>query len=422
MPEVRKIADRIRMVSVRTDKFKTSQIIVSMAVPMNENAAANALLVYLLKRSCKSYPDFTLLNRRLDELYGASLGAGILKTGDAQVLNISIDYIDDRFALDGESISDCCAELIAEMLFKPNIKNKSFGSSALEEERRLLVRRVESELDDKGRYAYEHLISNMCEKEPFGRSRYGTVEEIKAVRMADVYDAWKNTLETAVIQITAVGSGDPEKIASVFEKGFSGIERNPAEIETVFAKRGGRFKRIEESFPVNQGKLVIGFRAGTESVEDNRFAVTVMNDIFGGGTYSKLFTNVREKMSLAYYCSSSFIPSKGIIVIESGIDSSKEKTVTAEVVNQLNEIRDGKNVDSLLGDSKLSLRERFTFASPEKITAWYSSQVLLENILDPDEMINGIEAVTAEQVIEVAKKLSIDTIFMLSSEGGEADE
>ncbi len=417
MSEVRSIAEKVRMISVKTDKFKTSQILVSFAVPIGDSLAANGLLIYLLKRSCKSYPDFTLLNRKLDELYGATLGAGIAKNGDAQVLNISITYIDDRFSLDGESISDCCAQLISEMIFNPNIKNKSFGSAALEEERRLMIQRVESELDDKASYAYEHLIANMCEKEPYGRCRYGTIEEIKAVRMADVYDAWRNILETAVIQITTIGSGDPEKVASVFEKGFSAIKRNPVEPETVYVKRGGRFRRIEESFPVNQGKLVIGFRTGTESFMDNRFAVTVMNDIFGGGTYSKLFTNVREKLSLAYYCSSSFIPSKGILVVQSGIDSDKEKTVTAAVINQLGEIRNSKNDDSLLEDSKRSLRERFTFSSPEAIVVWYSSQLLQQNILEPEEMINGIEEVTMEQVVEASKKLSIDTIFMLSSEG-----
>lgn len=416
MPEVRNIAEKVRMVSVRTDKFKTSRIVVSMAVSMGENAAANALLVNLLKRSCRSYPDFTLLNRKLDELYGAVLGAGVSKTGDAQVLNLSIDYIDDRFALDGESISDCCAELISEMIFKPNVKNRSFGADSLDEEKRLLIQRIESELDDKGSYAYEHLIANMCEKEPYGKCRYGTVEEIRAVKMTDVYAAWKNILETAVIQISTIGSGNPDKISEIFGKGFVGIKRNPAEIETVFVKRGGRFRRIEESFPVNQGKLVIGFRTGTESFADNRYAVTVMNDIFGGGTYSKLFTNVREKMSLAYYCSSSFIPSKGILIVQSGIDCDKEKTVTAAVVNQLGELRNSKSDDSVIEDSKRSLRERYTFTTPGAILVWYSSQVLQDEILEPEEMIRGIEEVTMEQVIEAAKKLSIDTIFMLSSE------
>lgn len=420
MSDVRNIAEKVRMVSVKTDKYKTSQIVVSMAVPIDDSLAANALLVYLLKRSCKSYPDFTLLNRKLDELYGASLGVGASKIGDAQVLSLSISYIDDRFALDGESISDCCAQLISEMLFKPNIKNRSFGSAALEEERRLMIQRVESELDDKGSYAYERLIANMCEREPYGRCRFGSVEEIKAVRMADVYASWRRLLETAVVQISCIGSGDADKIAAVFEKGFAEIERNPAEIKTLFVKKGGRFKRIEESFPVNQGKLVIGFRAGTESLMDNRFAVTVMNDVFGGGTYSKLFTNVREKLSLAYYCSSSFIPSKGIVVVRSGIDTDKEKTVSAAVINQLNEIRNSKNDDSLLEDSKRSLRERFTFSSPDAVIAWYSTQVLQDDILEPEDMIKGIEEVTMEQVIEAAKRLTIDTIFMLSSEGEEA--
>ncbi len=422
MSEIRTLADKLRLVSVKTDKYKTGQILVSMAMPMTGNLAANALLLYLLKRSCKEYPDFMLLHRKLDSLYGASLGAAVVKSGEAQILNLSVTYIDDRFALDGESISDCCAELIAGMIFKPNIKNRSFGADALAEEKRLLIQRSESELDDKGTYAYERCIAEMCANEPYGRRKYGTKEEIEAVKMADVYAAWKNVLETATVQISVIGSGDVDKIASLFESEFKKIDRTPAEINTVFVKRGGRFKRIEESFPVNQGKLVIGFRTGTESTGDNRFAVTVMNDIFGGGTYSKLFANVREKMSLAYYCRSRFFAQKGIVTVQSGIDTDKEKTVSAAIINQLNDLRSGKNEPDILEISKRSLRERYVFSDPSDIIMWYALQAAEPQIIEPEEMVKGIEEVTMEQVMEAAKKLSIDTIFMLSAEKGEDAE
>lgn len=422
MPSIEKIADKVRLVSVKTDKYKTGQIYVSMAMPMSGNLAANALLIRLLKRSCREYPDFTLLNRKLDELYGADIGAYVSKIGEAQVLSLTVSFIDDRFALDGESIADSCAELIAGMIFKPNCKNRSFGADALTEEKRLLIQRVESELDNKTVYARERCIAEMCSNELYGKGKFGTVEEINSVKMADVYAAWKNVLETAVFQISVVGSGDTDKIAGLFRKEFSKIERNPAEINTVFVKKGGRFNRIEEPLPINQGKLVIGFRTGTESRDDDRFAVTVMNDLFGGGTYSKLFANVREKMSLAYYCRSLFFPEKGIILVEGGIDTDKEKTVSAAVVNQLNDLRNGKTDPQLLEASKLGLRERYIFSDPVSVISWYLAQVTSENIIEPAEMIEGIEAVTMEQVMDAAKRLSIDTIFMLSAREGENED
>lgn len=421
MPQIRLLADKVRLVSEPTDKFKTGCISVSMALPMDDRMAANSLLIYLLKRSCKAYPDLSLLSGKLDELYGAILGAGVIKNGESQVLSLSITSLADKFALEGESIQLEAAELLADIIFKPNVKNGSFGAEALATEKRLLIQRIEEEMNDKRSYAFNKCISYMCRNEAYGKDKYGTIEEIEKVRMADVYDAWKNMLSSAVFQITVVGAADADKVAAVFEKHFAKIERTPAQIETVFIQRSRRFNRYEEKFPVNQGKLVMGFRAGMQHRRDNTFAITVMNDIFGMGTYSKLFTNIREKMSLAYYCWSRLVASKGIVLVESGIDTDKERKVSAEVLSQLSDLRNGKTDPEVLESSKRALREKHTFTSPESFLSWYSSQVLCDEILTPDDMVNGIEQVTMEDVCAAAKKLSVDTIFMLSAQE-EAEE
>ncbi len=415
MPQVRNLAEQVRFVAVETDSFKTGRISVSIALPMDEKMAANSLLIYLLKRSCKEYPDFSLLNGKLDELYGASLSAGVNKIGEAQVLSLSLTCLDDRFALTDESIALKCAQLLAGMIFNPNCKNGSFGADNLNAEKRLLIQKIEEELNDKRTYAFNKCVEYMCANEAFGKDKYGTVEEIQAVKMADVYAAWKNMLSTAVFQITVVGNA-ADKIADIFAEKFSKIERNPVRPETVFIKRARRFNRYEESYPVNQGKLVIGFRAGIENSRDNIHAVTVMNDIFGMGTYSKLFVNVREKLSLAYYCWSRLVASKGIVLVEGGIDTDKEKKVSVEILSQLSDLRNGKTDPEVLESSKRSLKERYTLTTPEGICAWYAAQLMEEEIITPESMAEGVETVTMEQVCDAAKKLSIDTIFMLKAQ------
>ncbi len=416
MPQVKTLAEQVRLVSVKTDSFKTSRIIVSMALPMDEKMAANSLLIYLLKRSCKAYPDFSLLNGKLDELYGASLSAAVSKIGDLQVLSLSLTCLDDRFALTDESIAQQCAELLASLIFSPNCKSGSFGAENLAAEKRLLIQRIEEELNDKRTYALNKCLEYMCKNEPCGKDKYGTVEEINAVKMADVYAAWKNLLSSAIFQITVVGSVCADEIADIFTKRFAKVERNPVKPETIFIQRGRHFNRYEESYPVNQGKLVIGFRAGMQSSRDNIFAITVMNDIFGMGTYSKLFMNVREKLSLAYYCWSRLLASKGIVLVEGGIDTDKEKKVSAEILSQLSDLRNGKTDPEVLDSSKRSLKEKYTFTTPEGICSWYAAQVLEDEIVTPESMAEGVESVTMEQVCEAAKKLSIDTIFMLKAQ------
>lgn len=422
MPQIRMLADQVRLVSEQTSRFKTGRISVSMALPMDDKTAANSLLIYLLKRSCKEYPDFSLLNGKLDELYGAALSAGVSKIGEAQVLTLSVTCLEDRFALTDESIVEQCARLLANMIFSPNCKCGSFGAENLAMEKRLLIQKIEEELNDKRTYAFNKCIEYMCANEAYGKDKYGTIEEIQNVKMADIYAAWKNLLSSAIFQITVVGGADVDKIADVFEKSFKKIERNPVKPETVFIRRGGHFNRYEETFPVNQGKLVIGFRAGMEHSRDNLFAITVMNDIFGMGTYSKLFMNVREKLSLAYYCWSRLAANKGIVLVEGGIDTDKEKKVSAEILTQLTDLRNGKTDPEVLDSSKRSLKEKYTFTTPEGICSWYAAQVLQDEILTPEDMISGVETVTMEQVCEAAKKLSIDTIFMLKAQDEEASE
>ncbi len=412
-------APGVRVVSVKTDRFKTNEIDVSMAVPLDENAAAYALLIALLKRSCKAYPDFTKLNGKLDELYGASIGFGIGKCGDAQVLSLYCECIDDKFSLDGSGIVSECIELLCNMIFAPNAKFGSFGNENLALEKRLLQQKILEEQDDKRSYAFDKCIECMCPNEPFGKSVYGTSEEVENVKMADVYAAWKTLISKAVFQITVVGSTDINVISEAFEKNFAKIQREPFEIKTIFFKKGAHFTRTEERVPVNQGKLVIGYRTGMENSNDNLFAERVMVDIFGGGTYSKLFSVIREKMSLAYYCNARLIRSKGIVIVQSGIDTDKEKAVSAGIIKQLIEVRTGKFDDEILASSKRSLREGLTLTTPSAICGWYSRQILEESLRTPEEMIDGIEKVTKQEVCDAAAKMSIDKIFMLAADETE---
>ena len=421
-PQVKMLADGVRLCYVRTDRFKTSNIIVSAALPLGEDAGTNALLIYLLKRSCKKYPDFTCLNGRLDELYGAALGAGIIKVGEAQVLRLSMSFIDDRFALNGESVSDECARLLASMLFEPNCKSGSFGSAAVESEKRLLKQRIEDEINDKRAYALNRCIELMCADEAYGISKYGTVEDINAITMKKIYEAWKNLLKTAVFQIDVVSSTPCEKIEKIFADKFKKIEREPAQIQTVFLTKAKRFHRHEENFPVNQGKLVMGLRAGMTNEQDNRPAVIVMNDLFGGGTYSKLFANVREKLSLAYYCRSRLCPSKGLMFVECGIDLDKEKKVSAEILCQLSDVRNGKIKPEDIEASKLSIKSRWTFNTPEEICDWYSTQLLKSELETPEQAADAVAAVTVEEISAAAKKVVLDTIYMLSGTGEQEQQ
>lgn len=413
------IAQNIRFCSVKTDKFKTCRVNISLAMPLDENASSRAILPYMFQRRCAKYPDFTSLNRVLDELYGASIAAGVVKRGEAQILSFALTAIDDRFALDGDKVVEQCTELLTDMIFDPITEGESFPEDIIEQEKRLLVELIENEMNDKRRYAMLKCEEAMFSNEAYGISRFGTVEQVKALTPEKVYAAWRDVLERSTVQVTMVSSLDAEPVAELIKSKFEKINRNPVEIKTEFVPTMPKPEYISESMPLKQGKLVMGFRTGMLSEDDMMPAMKVAVDIFGGGTYSKLFSVVREKMSLCYYCSAGLFNSKGVVMVQSGIEDANEEKAKNEIVHQLSLTANGEFSDEDFSSSIKSLTDSILGNSdtPEEICSWYASQILRENMKTPEEFAAEIRTVDKTDVVRAAKTIMLDTIFMLKSNG-----
>lgn len=413
------IAEGIRFCSVKTDKFKTCRVNISLAMPLDKNASARAILPFMFSRRCAKYPDYTSLNRVLDELYGAAVSAGVLKRGEAQVISFSMSAIDDRFALDGDKVALECTKLLADMIFDPLTEGESFPENIIEQEKRLLVEAIENEQNDKRRYAMLRCEQLMFADEAYGINRFGSVEDVKALTPDVVYAAWRDVLEKATVQITMVSSMDPQPIVDLIREKFSEIERHPVDIKTQFVSGLPKPEYISESMPLKQGKLVMGFRTGMRSEDDMMPAMKVAVDIFGGGTYSKLFSVVREKMSLCYYCSAALFNSKGIVMVQSGIEDANEEKAKNEIINQLRLTAEGEFTDEDFSSSIKSLTDSILGNSdtPEEITAWYASQILRNELKAPETYAKEIGSVDRAEVVRAAKTIMLDTIFMLKSSG-----
>lgn len=413
------IAEGIRFCSVKTDKFKTCRVNISLAMPLDKNASSRAILPFMFSRRCAKYPDYTSLNRVLDELYGAAVSAGVLKRGEAQVISFSMSAIDDRFALDGDKVALECTKLLADMIFDPLTEGESFPEDIIEQEKRLLAEAIENEQNDKRRYAMLRCEQLMFADEAYGVNRFGSVEDVKALTPDVVYAAWRDVLEKATVQITMVSSMDPQPIVDLIREKFSEIERHPVEIKTLFVSGLPKPEYISESMPLKQGKLVMGFRTGMRSEDDMMPAMKVAVDIFGGGTYSKLFSVVREKMSLCYYCSAALFNSKGIVMVQSGIEDTNEEKAKNEIINQLRLTAEGEFTDEDFSSSIKSLTDSILGNSdtPEEITAWYASQILRNELKAPETYAKEIANVDRAEVVRAAKTIMLDTIFMLKSSG-----
>jgi len=422
-PEIREIAPGVRLCSVQTDRFKTGAVSFSMALPLEGDMAANAALPFILHRSCRRYPEFSALNGRLDELYGASLSAGVAKIGESQALTISLTAIDDRFSLAGESVAQNCADLLADLLFDPDLPESVFHEKAVEREKRLLIEKMKSERKDKRVYALQRCEELMCAGEKYALNKYSTREDIESLTGERLYTAWRRALETSLIQAVSVSSGTSAGIAETFGKAFSEIRRSPVRPATAFIKSAKETRKAEEKLPVKQGKLVLGFRAGMDNPLDGTAAARVMTDIYGGGTYSKLFMKVREELSLCYYCSARLNNHKGLLMVQSGIESEKAAEAEAEILRQLDAVKKGDILANEFDASLMSICDhRLSIEdSPAELNSWYTAQIFREDIMTPMEDAADIRAVTLDEVVSRAEKVTLDTVYLLSG-NGEAHE
>ncbi len=420
------ISKGIELCNVSATGFKSACVTINFVLPLGEKASLYALVPNVLTRSSKEYPDITSIEKKLANLYGAELAVDISKTGEHQVIKIGVSCIDDRFAFDNESISAECSKMLFELVFNPNVVNNAFPEEDVESEKRLLLERLLAETSDKRTYAKNRCEEEMFKDEAYGIHRFGTKEDIEDITPEALYEAYCEILEKSKIAVCVSGNSDLSLVSENLKKYTQSINRDVTESETLFVEAAEDVQYVKESEPVKQGKLVMGFRLGMKDGDDNYAARRVMIDVFGGSPHSKLFTIVREKMSLCYYCSARMIRAKGIMFVQSGIESQNEEKAKEAILMQLEDIKNGNFSDEDIESSIKALEDSFKSVtdSPEALDSWFMSQCISGKYKYPDDFIADFKKVTRQEIINAAKDVTLDTVFMLegTAEGGEQND
>ena len=418
----KEIAKDIKLLCVNSEKFKTNVISVDFYVPINEHFAALNVLASLMGHTSKAYKTFTSFNAKVESLYGADFDIGIATAGEKVRIRLSIETPDDRFSLDENKISEDAVDFLIDVILNPNCENEKFDEENTAREIKFTLENIEAEKNDKRAYALSRLRQLMCANEPYGIDREKLEEDVRNLDSKKLFLAYKNLLETATIVITACGSLSEKMLEEKFCEFAKKIpHRNAAELSTIYISKADEIRYFTEEMDITQAKLVIGLRSGMTSSDDDYFPFRVMTDIFGGGPYSRLFLNVREKMSLCYYCGARLLRDKGIIFIQSGIEEENYEKALNEILNQLEIMKKGEFSDEDYTSSITALCDAFRGVgdSPAAVCAFYNSQAFDNELVSGKEFAEKISAVTKEQVTECAKRVTVDTVYLLKGEGGE---
>jgi predicted Zn-dependent peptidase len=385
-------------------------------------AAETALIPAVLERGTGKYPSFRDLKIRLEELYGAELGADVIKKGERQILSFSLEVVNDKFA-PGENLLRQGLLILRDVIGDPFIENGAFKSDYVYQEKEQLAKEIKGLINDKINYALERCIQEMCPAERFGVYRYGSIEELERVSAEGLYEYYRSLLKENPIDIFVVGEVDPKETFDLIQETFnfprSGepVQFPPVEVHNI----PGEVRYHEERLPVNQGKLTLGYRTNTSYRDEEYVPLMFYNGILGGFPHSKLFQNVREKASLAYYSFSRLEKHKGIQLIGSGIEVENYQQALEIILEQVELIRKGKITREEMENTRRALISAYKVVgdSPYNLVNFYTDGLVGEREEGIDYFIRKIEGIREDNVVEVAHRVHLDTVYFLCSEGEE---
>ncbi len=422
------IGDGINLCHMRTGKFKHATLAISYSTKLNaENAAVNSLLTSVLTKSCARFPKMEDFNRELDRLYAASINGSVRKYGEVHTALIKADTLQNKFVPDGEDVIKELTELLLDVLLEPSFPDGCFDKEILESEKTNLIDLIRASQNDKDGYAMRRCAELMCENERFSTYVHSDEETVAAIDAEVLTEKYREIVSGAKIDIFFVGDYECEVLADILREKFASIRRNvsldvPA--TKVRRKASGEIKRVNETAPISQAKLSIGFRLGRSLADRNFAAVTLFKEIYGGSPTSKLFTNVREKLSLCYYCSPVIEQIKGIMIVASAIEAENKERAEEEILLQLEKIKSGEISDEEFKNAKDSLINRYNEISDsaDAMIAWYMQRSILGFVDSPEIAALAISYLTKEHVVEAANEISLDTVYLLSGESKGKDD
>lgn len=416
-----KLADGVYLTCLPARKFKTSLLSAQFVTPLRqETASAYALLPAVLRRGTVSYPDMGAMAAYLDQLYGARIDYTIRKKGENQCVGFVASMIDDSFTPGGERLLEPVAALLGELICEPVTKHGRFIPAYFESEKTNLIDAIRSLINDKREYADSRLLREMCAGEPYGIPRLGDEESVEKLQPKKLYALYKELISTARLELFYSGSASQKRVEQALLAAFSTLPRDVVREIAIPQEHivRGEVLCVEDAMDVTQGKLGMGFSCGS----DDYAAMMLGNTLFGGSSNSKLFLNVREKLSLCYYALSLYHRQKGLITVSSGIEFENFQKAYDEIMAQLDAVRKGDLEDWELEGARSTLLNAYASMgdSQGKLENFYLGQAATGQTETPEELAKQVRDVTPERIFRAMETVKLDTVYFLKGKEAEA--
>ena len=413
------IKEGIRLHKIKTNKYKTNLMSVFLTSKLSrDDITKKALILTVLRRGTNNLKTQEEISKKLEELYGASFDCGIDKLGDKHVLKFYVESLNEQYLYQKEDILNQSLNILFDIVFNPLLENGVFKQEYIDEEKQNLRIIIEGQKDNKAAYATQRCIEEMYKEKPYGLYKYGYVEDLEKIDSKNLYETYLNLIKTCKIDIFVSGDFDEKTLEEKVKSNQQISKLEPRKVEYLDEESESSNTQeenvVRENMQISQGKLNIGL----DVLSDNKSAVSVYNAILGGGANSKLFQNVREKASLAYSAGSIYIKPKSKIIIKTGIEHKNYDKALQIIKEQIDDMKNGKFSDEDIQHAKELIIASFKAMQDEQDSeiSFYFGREIQKESKDIDKQIKEVSEVTKQNIVDVANKIKINTIFFLTRE------
>lgn len=415
MQYIKKDLGSYKLHMIKTDQFKTIKTRVCFRSPIKKNEITmRNVLCNMLTQSSKDYKTKRELAIKSQNLYAATIVSNNSRLGNYMNTELTLTVLNDKYTEEG-NFSDAL-EFLSGVLYRPNVENNKFDEQSLEIVKTNAKTSLESLKEDSNLYSVIRLLENMEEDSPISYRGVGYLEDLEKINSSNLYTYYKKVLEKDLMDIFIIGDIDVLKTEELIRTYFKvkTFKKQKAQYLVEEKKPRSRKKTVIEKEENNQSKLAIGCRLVGLSDYERNYPLTLYNIILGSGSDSKLFREAREENSLCYYIHS--VPNKldHLLIIRAGIDRENIKKTTEVVEQQMALMRKGKFSEEDLNIAKEYFNtalDNITESESSLIDAYYMMELL--GVDDIDIRRKKMNQVTMDEIVKVAKKVKIDTIYCL---------
>ena len=411
---------------IKTDKFKTVTVKINFKRELKKDEITyRNMLINMLCESTSKYPTKRLMNIATEDLYELNYRGMNYISGKYNIMGFDVTFLNEEYTEKG--MLDKSIKFLSELVFKPDIERKRNGIGFKEENYKLsynlLKNNIISIKESPDGYSKIRMLENMEPNSYLSYRSVGYLEDLEKINNRKLYKYYESVLSRDVIDIFVIGDVNERHVRKIIEQSFSNIRtiKKPTDSHFIRPKKVRLVpKKVKEKQKINQSKLCLGLKIDKMTNFELRYVLNVYSYILGGGPDSKLFKSVREENSLCYYISSSAQPLNSIMTISAGINKNDYTKALTLIKKELLNMKKGKFNDDDIIKAKItyinSLKELED--NPQNLLSLYAGIEYL-NSDNMEQRFIKINKVTKNDVIKLASKIHLDTIYLLE---GETDE